>query len=120
MMVPLIQAVLQDSADIRALLGNPVRAWPGSAPAGTPLPYVTWTVVGGSPLQQLSDPPPADGWRVRINVWGANASQANAVAVAIRTEVERHGSIESYNPTPDDEDTGDFGISFDARLIYFR
>lgn len=120
MMVPLIQAVLQDSADIRALLGNPVRAWPGSAPAETPLPYVTWTVVGGSPLQQLSDPPPADVWRVRVNVWGKTSSQANAVAVAIRTEVERRGSIESYNPTPDDDGTGEFGISFDVRLLALR
>lgn len=120
MMVPLIQAVLQDSPSVRALLGDPVRVWPGTAPTDTPLPYVTWSVVGGSPTAMLSEAPPADGWRVRINVWGAGASPANAVAVAIRDEIERRGSVESYNPTPDDDDTGAFGISFDVRLLQLR
>jgi len=119
-MVPLIQSILQDSAAVRALLGDPVRAWPGTAPANTPMPYVTWATVHGSPSAQLSDPPPADGWRVRLTVWGEDASQANAVAVAIRDEIERRGSIESYNPTPDDDETGAFGISFDARLLQLR
>jgi len=40
--------------------------------------------------------------------------------VAIRDEVERRGSIESYNPSPDDDDTGAFGISFDVRLLELR
>lgn len=120
MMVPLIQSILQGSAPVRAQLGDPVRLWPKVAPEGAALPYATWDVVGGSPLAQLSDPPPADGWRVRLTVWGKGATQANAAAVAIRDEVERRGSIDSYNPTPDDDDTGAFGISFDARLLELR
>lgn len=119
-MVPLIQSILQASGPVRALLGDPIRVWPSVAPEGASLPYATWSVVGGSPLAQLSDPPPADGWRVRLTVWGDGASQANAAAVAIRDEVERHGSIESYNPPPDDDDTGAFGISFDVRLLAIR
>lgn len=119
-MVPLIQSILQASGPVRALLGNPIRVWPGVAPEGAALPYATWSVVGGSPMAQLSDPPPADGWRVRLAVWGDGASQASAAAVAIRDEVERHGSIESYNPPPDDDDTGAFGISFDVRLLAIR
>jgi hypothetical protein len=119
-MVPPIQSILQASSPVRALLGDPIRVWPGVATEGAALPYATWSVVGGSPLAQLSDPPPADGWHVRLTVWGAGASQANAAAVAIRDEVERQGSIESYNPTPDDDDTGAFGISFDVRLLSIR
>lgn len=120
MMVPLIQSILQGSALVRAQLGDPIRVWPRVAPEGVVLPYATWEVVGGSPMAQLSDPPPADGWRIRLTVWGSSASQANAAAVAIRDEVERHGSIESYNPPPDDDDTGSFGISFDVRLLAIR
>ncbi|MNV62596.1 hypothetical protein D3C71_1551470 [compost metagenome] len=119
-MVPLIQSILQASGAVRTLLGDPIRVWPSVAPKGASLPYATWSVVGGSPLAQLSDPPPADGWRVRLTVWGDGAPQANAAAVSIRDEVERHGSIESYNPTPDDDDTGAFGISFDVRLLAIR
>ncbi|WP_448129962.1 tail completion protein gp17 [Stenotrophomonas rhizophila] len=119
-MVPLIQSILQASSPVRALLGDPIRMWPQVAPEGAALPYATWSVVGGSPLAQLSDRPPADGWRVRLTVWGAGASQANAAAVALRDEVERRGSIESYNPTPDDDSTGAFGISFDVRLLQLR
>lgn len=120
MMVPLIQSILQSSADVRAKLGDPIRVWPGVAPAGAILPYATWEVVGGSPLEQLSDAPPADGWRVRLTVWGKTATQANAAAVVIRDEIERRGSIESHNPTPDNDGTGDFGISFDVRLLAVR
>ena len=119
-MVPLIQSILQASSPVRAMLGDPIRVWPHVAPEGASLPYATWSVVGGSPMAQLSDPPPADGWRVRLTVWGDGASQANAAAVAIRDEVERQGSIDSYNPTPHDDDTGAFGISFDARLLFVR
>jgi len=119
-MVPMIQAILAASLPVRAQLGDPMRLWPGVAPEGAALPYATWSVVGGSPLPQLSDPPPADGWRVRITVWGKGATQANAAAVAIRDEVERHGSVESYNPMPGDDDTGAFGISFDVRLLALR
>lgn len=121
MMVPLIQSILEASAPVRAQLGSdPMRLWPRVAPEGAGLPYATWDVVGGAPLPQLSDPAPADGWRVRITVWGKSATQANAAAVAIRAEVERYGSIESYNSSPDDDDTGAFGISFDVRLLAIR
>lgn len=120
MMVPLVQSLMQGAEAVRQLLGDPVRLWPGNAPQGTPLPYATWDVVGGSPAASMSEPPPADGWRVRITVWGDSLSQANAVAVAIRAEVERVGSIESYNPTPDSDDTAAMGISFDARLLQIR
>jgi hypothetical protein len=120
MMVPLIQSILQASGPVRALLGDPLRLWPKVAPDGAGLPYATWDVVGGAPLAQLSDPPPADGWRVRIAVWGGSATEANAAAMAIRDEVERQGSIESFNPPPDDDDTGAFGISFDVRLLAIR
>jgi len=121
MMVPLIQSILEASAPVRAQLGDdPMRLWPRVAPEGAGLPYATWDVVGGAPLPQLNDPPPADGWRVRLVVWGGSATEANAAAVAIRTEIERCGSIESYNPSPDDGDTGAFGISFDVRLLAIR
>lgn len=120
MMVPLVQSLLQGAEAVRQLLGDPVRLWPGNAPQDTQLPYATWEVVGGSPTAMLSDAPPADGWRVRLTVWGDSLSQANGVAVAIRDVVERVGSIESYNPTPDSDDSDAMGISFDVRLLQLR
>ncbi|ENB4187884.1 TPA: DUF3168 domain-containing protein [Stenotrophomonas maltophilia] len=120
MMVPLIQSLLQGDAAVRQVLGDPIRLWPGTAPQDAALPYSTWEVVGGSPTAMLSEAPPADGWRVRLTVWGENLSQANGVAVAIRDVVERVGSIESYNPTPDSDDTDAMGISFDVRLLQLR
>lgn len=120
MMVPLIQVILQESQAVRAQLGDPIRLWPKRAPQDAAYPYAVWEVVGGSPTQMVSEPPPADGWRVRMTVWGKNATQANDAAVSIREEVERRGSLEGYNPTPDDDDTGSFGISFDVRLLQLR
>ncbi|WP_319624110.1 DUF3168 domain-containing protein [Stenotrophomonas sp. RG-453] len=120
MMVPLIQSLLQGDAGVRQVLGDPIRVWPGTAPQDTALPYATWEVVGGSPTAMLSEPPPADGWRVRLTVWGDSLTQANGAAVAIRDVVERVGSIESYNPTPDSDGADAMGISFDARLLQLR
>lgn len=120
MMVPLIQELLQGDEAVRRLFGDPVRVFPSTAPQETALPYATWDVVGGSPTKLLSERPPADGWRVRLTVWGKSTSKANAAAVAVRDAVETVGSIESYNPPPDDDDTGAFGISFDARLLELR
>ena len=119
-MVPLILAVMQGSPAVRAQLGNPVRFVRGIAKVDTVHPYATWDTVGGSPLEQMSDTPPADGWRIRITVWGETLTQANNAAMAIRDEIERRGSIESFNPDPDDDGTGTFGISFDARLLSLR
>lgn len=120
MMVPLIQSLLQGDAAVRQELGDPIRLWPGTAPQDAVLPYATWEVVGGSPTAMLSEPPPADGWRVRMTVWGEVLSEANGVAVAIRDVVERVGSVESYNPTPDSDGTDAIGISFDVRLLQLR
>lgn len=120
MMVPLIQSLLEGDPTVRQQLGDPVRLFLGSAPQNTPLPYATWEVVNGSPTAMLSEPPPADGWRVRMTVWGGVLTQANGVAVAIRDVVERVGSIESYNPTPDSDGTDAIGISFDVRLLQLR
>jgi hypothetical protein len=120
MMVPLIQSLLAGDAAVRNYLGDPLRLYPGNAPQDTAMPYAVWTVVGGSPLAMLSETPPADGWRVRLTVWGEGLSSANAVAVAMRAVIERSGSIESYNPTPDSDDTDAVGISFDARLLQLR
>lgn len=120
MMVPLIQSLLEGDPTVRQQLGDPVRLFLGSAPQNTPLPYATWEVVNGSPTAMLSEPPPADGWRVRMTVWGEVLTQANGVAVAIRDVVERVGSIESYNPTPDGDGTDAIGISFDVRLLQLR
>lgn len=119
-MVPAIFSVMNGSEAVRAQLGSPVRFVRGIAKEGTVHPYANWDVVGGSPLEQLSDTPPADGWRIRITVWGETLTQANNAAMAIRDEIEKRGSIESFNPDPDDDGTGTFGISFDARLLSLR
>lgn len=120
-MVPLILAVMQAEPAVRAQLGNPVRFFYGAAPLNTPMPYATWTIAGGGPVDPLlSEAPPADGWRIRITVWANGLTPANAAAVAMRDAIERRGSIEGYNPTPDDDDTGSTGISFDARLLSLR
>lgn len=119
-MIPLIQPLLQGDAEVRRVLGDPIRVHPNTAPQGTALPYATWAIAGGVPAGSLSDPPPSDGWRVRLTVWGRDTAQANEAATAIRDAVEKVGSIESYNPPPDDDDTGAFGISFDVRLLHIR
>lgn len=63
----------------------------GHAPQDTARPYITWQVVGGGPLNNLSDNPNMDNMRVRVWCYSnesAGSAAARNLAKAVRDALE--------------------------------
>ena len=75
---------------VTALVGS--RIYPnGHAPQGVQRPYITWQIVGGGPLNNLSDDPDMDDSRVRVWVYSeetAGSAAAKALALTVRNALE--------------------------------
>ena len=53
------------------------RVYPSSAPYGTPVPYVTWTHIGGQSMRYMDNSPSSKrNVYLQINVWAATSAQA--------------------------------------------
>ena len=76
---------------IRAFVGTPPRIYQSVAPQNTPRPYIVWQVVGGSPVNNLSDDPDMDDSRVRVWCYcdeSAGTAAARNLALAVRAALE--------------------------------
>lgn len=72
--------------DLEALV-NPLLTgglWPDIAPAGTRMPYATYSQVGGSVVNPINGADPGiKSARVQINVWATTRATANTKMRAI-------------------------------------
>jgi hypothetical protein len=99
---------LLNVASIQAFAGNPARIYRhGTAPQATAGPYITWFNVDGIPQNQLDGAPPIDAFNIQVDCWSANsgegARQVNALAQAVRDQIETAHDITSFSG--DDQDT---------------
>lgn len=120
---PPIFNVLQASADVRALLGNPVRVYSfGQAEASPNLakPYVVWQTIGGIPENYLGDRPEVDTWNLQIDIWADDARTARTVAEKVLQAIELECHVTSFKGEDRDPSTGDFRFSFDVDWIVYR
>lgn len=88
-MNPPVYAALNVSA-VNTIVNG--RIYPnGHAPQGVARPYVTWQIVGGGPLNNLSDDPDMDDARVRVWTYSeesAGSAAAKSLALAVRAALE--------------------------------
>jgi muramidase (phage lysozyme) len=82
------------------------RIYPnGVAPQDTPKPYVVWQIVGGGPVNNLSEDPEMDDARVRVTTYtheSAGTAAAKTLAIAVRTALEAVTHV-IFGPINDDE-----------------
>jgi len=74
MLLPPVFETLKANPAIPALLGtDPLRIWRLSVPETLRKPltedYLTWFLLTSVPINNLSDPPPADRQTVQIDCW---------------------------------------------------
>lgn len=104
-MNPPVYAALNVPA-VNALVGS--RIYQTLAPQNTPRPYVVWQIVGGGPVNNLSEDPDMDDARVRI--WSytdetAGSAAARNLALAVRAALEAETHV-IFGPADDfDEPT---------------
>ncbi|WP_421793866.1 tail completion protein gp17 [Hydrocarboniphaga effusa] len=116
-MRPNLYPMVQGDAGVQAILGDdPMRFFPfGEADEGSnpDQVYATWQLISGLPQNQLKGPATLDWFRMQIDVWAANANDADAAASALRTALEPKGYIVSINADGRDPATRAYRISFD-------
>lgn len=95
-MLPPVYATLHDNAAVAALVADRIYAH-GDAPQTVAKPYVTWQLIAGTPLLNLSDTPPADQMSVQVDCWHTTAAGIEAVAEAVRNALEAVTHITSVN-----------------------
>ena len=105
-MNPPVFAALNVNA-VRAFVGtNPVRIYPnGRAPQNVARPYIVWQIVGGSPVNNLSDTPDMDNSRVRVWCYcseTAGSAAARNLATAVRNALEAVTHV-TFGPVDDAE-----------------
>lgn len=110
------------SPAVRQVLGtDPVRVFAfGRAPVGVNYPYAVWQVIGGSPLNYLSDRPEVDFYSVQFDVYSKDGTTARAAAQAIQQAIELEADITRYGGESVDPTTQNYRVSFDARFITRR
>ena len=86
-MLPPVYATLHGSAAVAALVSDRIYAH-GAAPQTVVKPYVTWQLIAGVPLNNLSDLPPGDQMTVQVDCWHTTADGIEALATAVRDAIE--------------------------------
>lgn len=78
-------------AGIAALIGGPddaARYFPGTAPAGTPLPYITWQRIADARHSHQGGTAALAGPDFQLDIWGADSESVNAVEQALRDRLD--------------------------------
>ncbi|WP_275760836.1 DUF3168 domain-containing protein [Ralstonia pseudosolanacearum] len=77
-------------AEIRRLVAPMVgdRVYPDEAPADEPLPYVTYSQIGGRPFTFLAGLPDKRNGRFQFNVWAQTRDEASLLMRAIADALE--------------------------------
>lgn len=113
-MFPPVYTTLQASATVRNLLGaRPRLSRMGEAPQAGDKPYATWLIVSGVPENTLSETPVIDRDTVQIDVFAKDDAECEAVAKAIRDQMETVTHMTAWRVLPREEVTRLFRISLD-------
>lgn len=89
-MLPPVFQTLKASAAVKAIVGtNPPRIYRhGAAPQDTSSPYITWTLAGAAPENNLSGLPPIDAMIVQVDCWHNTDAGIELLAAAARDAIE--------------------------------
>lgn len=89
-MLPPVFQTLKASAAVKAIVGqNPPRIYRhGAAPQEVAAPYITWTLAGAAPENNLSGLPPIDAMIVQVDCWHNTDAGIELLAAAARDAIE--------------------------------
>lgn len=89
---------------VAALQAECPRVFVGTAPYGTPMPYVTWQHIGGDSLRYVDNTPAAKRHpQIQINTWDDTPLKAMAL---IRRIEERLCAAAAFTASPQGEPVG--------------
>jgi hypothetical protein len=113
-MLPPVYTTLQASATVRGLLGARPRVYRmGEAPQEGDKPYATWLVISGVPENTLSETPAVDRNSIQIDVWAKGDAECEAIATAVRDQMETVTHMTAWRVHPREETTRLYRIGMD-------
>lgn len=116
-MLPPVFGLLNNST-VNSIVDS--RIYTGTAPQGTPEPYVTWHVITGTPANTVSDTPGADNSRVQIDCWASDKQTAINLATAVRDSMEAETHMLSNRGLTFDNDAQLHRCQLDFSFWTFR
>ena len=121
-MIAPIFPVCAANAAVTALIGtSPVRLYPfGEHDDSVVYPYVVWQNIDGSPPIYLDTVPDFDEYKLQVDIYGNTASEAAAVALALRNVIQTHAYITRWGSQGRDPETKSYRYSFDVDWIVKR
>lgn len=113
-MYPPFFETVKDVPAVQAIFGQSPRVYPhGLADQNTPVPYVVFQMVAGSPENYLHCRPDVDSFLTQVDVYASSPSAAASGAQAIRDAVEGVAYITAWRGQFQDPDTDLFRYSMD-------
>lgn len=96
------------------------RVFPAPAPEGTALPYITYSIAGGTEGFTFGGPDGSERAQVQIDVWAADHLQSLQLAKDAFAELTRYPApgfgCAGVQRLPDDRDGGLYGIRWEYTL----
>lgn len=118
-MAPPVWEILSITPSVQSLVGSAI--YPGGQVAeGTPLPYITWQGIGGSPENCLGHTPDVDMFSIQFDCWADDVAEVRAIAEAVRDAIEQDAHIVSWRGDQRDDATGAYRYSFDVDWYVYR
>jgi hypothetical protein len=113
-LLPAVYPILRDDAGVAALISGRVYRH-GSAPQNVVAPYVTWSLVTGTPENTLGDLPRVDRHEIQVDCWSENTGSGSrgieTLAQAVRDALEPVAHCTAINLDERDVDTQRYRIS---------
>jgi len=83
-----IFSILRDNAGVGALIDN--RIYPAPAPDEIVVPFATYEIISNEPHDTKTGVSFLDRFRVQVDCWAKDASEAASISAAIRTALDRY------------------------------
>lgn len=121
-MIAPIFPICAASTSVTSLIGvSPVRLYPFNQQDDNPTyPYVVWQNIDGQPEMYLGNRPDVDRYSIQVDVYASTASDAIAVAAALRDAIEPHAYITRLGEQSRDQETKKYRYSFDVDWLVNR
>ncbi|QDJ91875.1 DUF3168 domain-containing protein [Acinetobacter haemolyticus] len=111
--LPIIR-LLNDSPEVRAVLGDDLRVYEDVAPLGTEPPYAVFQAIGGAAINHLDEPANFDEVMYQIIIYDTDAKLAYQIKDLVLSILEHRSYI--LNPMINSFETNTklYGRGFDA------
>lgn len=118
-MLPNVYQTLRLNAALVSLINTRIYRH-GAAPQDVVKPYITWFLVSGNPVDNVSSTPCSDFDLVQIDCWSETDTGVESIAYAVRSALDSAGITNRFILNTRENDTKLYRIAVEANFIRSR